>query len=876
MFGIQMSENVPPPPPLPNFVHSLSMAPPLPPVVPPPPPPLQGLLVPTCLGNFYASKSPAFSGLGQESITAPAGSNNLRKLQWQKVPFVNPGDKECLWNCIADKVKFVQQKMNFQKIDELFTVTPKAKNNANLGPDVADKNKPKDIYSLLDAKKCMNLNIVLRQLSMSADDIVNWIFNNNSLDERSSKIGDVLKALPGVDELDRLRDFTETDAIMGTAEKVCLKLSKTKGCKHLLHLCALKSEFQQLHSSISTYLDVMTESCQVVLTNETLRDILIIVLVTGNYLNQGSYVGSAKGFKLSSIPVIKDMKSADSKLGFLNFIVDELEKSGGSVGGFKELEILGKATTYSITSLRKDVDSIKQLSSKIQNLGKIALESDVAEKVEQFSRTFSSELKNIEERMWNIEELNKRVARFFCEDENTFKIEDCFKILSMFSENCSQVKRENEMRRQANMEAEKRRLSKTCGVCELNRVDSIKRKSLSINNSGDKITGGFTNQVCDEGGKELFEILETAKFFTNRRSRHSTRSTKSFLSDSDMSSPAIERERRITADRTQSVTLENDMLVRSILEQSLNIVEHQPANIEPKSANATDDSFDATMQVVAIDNISKVNELSKLTAKPDFENNTVKETVNVEAEESLIFKENRSNVPERKYLGLAKQSNLVKSRLTTSYLELPNSTSNIASGRDKSIELTRFKRIQSIKLKPHELPTPRMQRRNPNATTKNEIDKKASETFTKDTYKPPVGLYKCQAGELLIHLHKGKDEKNNIVTKPKTKITFEGNSIGTPNISQSKVSTTSFLSRIHKKIIGESAQQIKIARTDSVKSQVTAIKDVSAKPTKELAQPKLKKNEVIVQPTRASLLRESIRIKNKVEPKSKDVNSRSR
>ena len=768
----------------------------------------------------------------------------------------------------------MEEKMNFQKIDELFTVTPKAKNTTNLAPVVADKNKPKDIYSLLDAKKCMNLNIVLRQLSMSADDIVEWIFNNNSLDEKSSKIGDVLKALPSVDELERLKEFTGTYATMGTAEKVCLKLSKIKGYKHLLDLCALKSEFQQLNGNIATALDVMTESSQVVLTNETLKEILIIVLVTGNYLNQGSHVGAAKGFKLSSIPVIKDMKSTDSKLGFLNFIVAEFEESGGSVGGFKDLEILGKATTYSITNLRKDVDSIKQLSSKIQSLAKIVLDADVAEKVEQFSRTFSSELRNIEERMWNVEELNKRVARFFCEDENTFKIEDCFKILSVFSENCGQVKRENEMRRQADMEAEKRKLGKTSGVHELNRFDSMKRETFSINDSSEIHRSKLPmlkSEVCEEKGKELFEILEAAKFFTNRRSRYSTRSTKSFLSENDMSSPAIERERKITADsfRTQSATLRNETLVKSILEQ-------QSPTIESKLVDTSDDTTEAIMEVAAVDNISEVNELmpSELSVKSDFEDNIAGEIVDIQAEETLILKENRSNTLERKCVGPAKPSNLVRSRLTTSYLELPMVTSSAMSDRDKSIELTRFKRIQSIKLKPNkpnELETPRMQTRNPNVIKKNEADKKISEMFPRDTYKPPVGLYKSQAGELLIHLPKGKEEKikNKELTKSKTNLTFEGDSTRMSYTSQSKVSTTSFIGRIHKKIIGEPTKHIKVARNDSIKSQVTAFKDISGKTAKELAQPKTNERIVIVHPTRASLLRESIRIKNKVEPKSK-------
>lgn len=57
------------------------------------------------------------------------------------------------------------------------------------------------------------------------------------------------------------------------------------------------------------------------------------------------------------------------------------------------------------------------------------------------------EMAQLKRDMEELEEVRRSLAEFFCEDMNTFKIEECFKIFHQFYQKFNQAVTENERRR---------------------------------------------------------------------------------------------------------------------------------------------------------------------------------------------------------------------------------------------------------------------------------------------------------------------------------------------------------------------------------------------------------------------------------------------
>lgn len=67
------------------------------------------------------------------------------------------------------------------------------------------------------------------------------------------------------------------------------------------------------------------------------------------------------------------------------------------------------------------------------------------------------EMAQLKRDMEELENVRKSLADFFCEDTNTFKIEECFKVFHQFCQKFNQAVAENERRRMQEEQAMARR-----------------------------------------------------------------------------------------------------------------------------------------------------------------------------------------------------------------------------------------------------------------------------------------------------------------------------------------------------------------------------------------------------------------------------------
>lgn len=108
--------------------------------------------------------------------------------------------------------------------------------------------------------------------------------------------------------------------------------------------------------------------------NKSLKDILAIILTLGNYMNGGNMTrGQADGFGLEILSKLKDVKSNDSKVTLLHFIVRTyMKKIENIFAPNVELPIpdpydIGRASNIHFDEVKKDLEELKKKMKSREN-----------------------------------------------------------------------------------------------------------------------------------------------------------------------------------------------------------------------------------------------------------------------------------------------------------------------------------------------------------------------------------------------------------------------------------------------------------------------------------------------------------------------------
>ena len=72
---------------------------------------------------------------------------------------------------------------------------------------------------------------------------------------------------------------------------------------------------------------------------------------------------------------------------------------------------------------------IMKLSNQMKNKN---CPKEIHHQMDDFLRMAAADLVSLKEGLEEVESMRKSVADYFCEDQNSFKIEECFKVISSF------------------------------------------------------------------------------------------------------------------------------------------------------------------------------------------------------------------------------------------------------------------------------------------------------------------------------------------------------------------------------------------------------------------------------------------------------------
>ncbi|XP_076117482.1 uncharacterized protein LOC143085163 isoform X1 [Mytilus galloprovincialis] len=498
----------PPPPPPPPPGMGAPPPPPPPPGMPPPPPMAPGMPPPPPVPGL-ARPSPV-QKLPQQNI--PKSTTKLRTLQWQKISATKVlSGKPNIWNTAGKLFNGYVSKFDFGTIDELFSVNsnPDSSTDKAAGTNSAEKKRKESTeINLLEGKRSLHINILLRQFKMPSDEIVQLIHEGASDKIGAEKLRNLLKILPYEDEVEKLKTFDGDKSKLGGAEKFLVSLLTIPYYKSRIEGFAVKEEFNTNMDWIKPAIEAVIAAAKEIKENSHLHELLYLVLIAGNYLNNGNYAGDAAGFKLSSLIKLTETRANKPRMNLLHYVILQADEKNPDLLKFPdEMRYLKDASQASLENVTSDInglhDKITKLSMQAETIG-----ADFKNQMSDFLQFAKDDLSELQEDLKDIESLKLELADFFCEDSSSFKLEECFSVLNTFCTRFKKAITENDHRKKVEEKQKERQ-----------RLQEIERKKQLQ----DEIEVP-PEQKIDHGSENIVDLLlaDVRSGFASRRSGESS------------------------------------------------------------------------------------------------------------------------------------------------------------------------------------------------------------------------------------------------------------------------------------------------------------------------------------------------------------------
>ncbi|KAL3113116.1 hypothetical protein niasHT_017195 [Heterodera trifolii] len=473
----------PPPPPPPPAPSSL--------VRPPPAPPLASPAAASVCRELNTNGSSSGQQLPAAEIPSalrpkalPDQCRRLRHLQWTKLPTnavaaaattttaTAAAAPNCanVWQTMEAVDREMRDRLDFAVLDAFFGCSSNTPQNISSSSDISHhRSSPSwstarrrssmmmngggtcgdSVVSLLDAKRSLSVNVFLKMCRDSGQLLIDLA------EGKADKIGadrlrTIAHLLPSADEQKLLRDFSGDKQVLGAAEQFLLALIERIPAHRLrVEAMLFQLDLQAMldtnrPSDVGTLgLKVWLKGCQELLCSSTLRKVLYALLHLGNYLNHGAGAGNAVGFRLSSLWKVEDVKTIGGTTRgrtLLHFVAQQVDNCAQELAA--ELQSVREAAKSSLEAISDDVRSLSERMHCLEEgiaRTKFAAAAPNSAGGDNFLDDFLHFLEksrhiiaSAERQLAELGTLRRQVAIFLCEQERTFSLEECFKVIAWF------------------------------------------------------------------------------------------------------------------------------------------------------------------------------------------------------------------------------------------------------------------------------------------------------------------------------------------------------------------------------------------------------------------------------------------------------------
>ncbi|XP_053400636.1 inverted formin-2-like [Mercenaria mercenaria] len=358
-------------------------------------------------------------------IDTPTPNKKMRTMTWSKIP-AYAFKKESIWNEILNMKDSID--IDYKKVEEMFSQKDVAKSQ--------NKNASNVEVTLLGEKKSMKLNIFLKQFKKTNDVIIKQIKEGDCKELGVEKLKGLMELLPQQEEIEKIQGYEGEFNRLGQAEKFYYQLIQLPDFKLRIEMMLLIAVFRSQISTIRPDIQVLTSVCRSFMENESFKMFLRFVLHVGNFINKGSRIGEAIGFRIDSLNNLMMTKSNTAKMTLLHFLVEEAQQKNTNSLKFVEdlLEPLQKTSSLDenirdFTSFHNDVNRLK---GQLEDANE-----EVKTQFSGFIKEAENDITNTEKAIEQVKELCNELAVYYCENEKSFKVDE---FIESFKDFCEKVK----------------------------------------------------------------------------------------------------------------------------------------------------------------------------------------------------------------------------------------------------------------------------------------------------------------------------------------------------------------------------------------------------------------------------------------------------
>ncbi|XP_075049666.1 formin-1 isoform X2 [Mixophyes fleayi] len=430
---------IPPPPPFPGFrppappplPGSVPPPPPLPPGSgPPPPPPLPGSGVPPPpLPGFGPPPPPSIGSLfGGLMLTNKAPRKPpvepgcpMKPLYWTRIQLKSNSAYPSLWDALREP-----DIADTKEFEDLFCKASIQKKKKPLSESYEKKTKARKIIKLLDGKRSQAVGILISSLHLDMKDIQHAVLNVDDSVVDLETLEALYENRAQKEEFETIKKHYEKSTaedvkLLDKPEQFLYELSQIPNFKERSQCIIFQSVFAEVIGSVHRKIDIVIRTCDGLLEMESVKDIIGLILAFGNYMNGGNRTrGQADGFGLEILPKLKDVKSRDSGISLVNYVVRyylrHFDKDGGtekSVFPLLEPQDFFLAAQVKFEDLEKDLRKLQKDLEVCEKQAQVVMEDSPENHVQPFKDRMTEFIQKAkEEHKTEEDNLRKAQSRF--------------------------------------------------------------------------------------------------------------------------------------------------------------------------------------------------------------------------------------------------------------------------------------------------------------------------------------------------------------------------------------------------------------------------------------------------------------------------------
>ncbi|CAB1425400.1 unnamed protein product [Pleuronectes platessa] len=336
-----------------------------------------------------------------------------------------------------------------------------------------------ELVSILNSKRSMNIGIFLKQFKRPLNDMIQDIISGRGDSFGSGKMRELCKLLPEEGEVKQLLGFKGADSALPEADLFMLRLVRIPSYEERLSSLVLKEEFFPLMDEMREFIRTLTAAGRELLESDNLHSVIRLVLKTGNYMNAGSYAGSAIGFRMASLLKLVDTKANKPGMNLMHYVVMQALNADMALLEFPE------QLTHIVAAARLNKGEVEaEIARQVKKVKAAKVDTlkqeDLKTQMEGFLKEAEVCLAEVENDFQELQSVSDTVADYFCEDPSKFRLEECCSIFNSFCERFLRAVQENKAREVAEV---KRRHRDRLQI-------SAKRRSTATCSSRDKEMDG--------------------------------------------------------------------------------------------------------------------------------------------------------------------------------------------------------------------------------------------------------------------------------------------------------------------------------------------------------------------------------------------------